>query len=264
MAAPRDPLGDLLRDFYAMYGVADEGPPPHVNVSALVAFHSDGDVTSLEADRDLLSRMVADKNLATLVRACDTLLEEIANEAGQTLLLEEIDRHYDDMSVDPDAVFHGILWYAQACDADPRDGRQARHFSPLKSAVGAGASPLWALGEQVTGAAILRLYIALVYLRGDWVRQAIGRAQLDAAPSLLRYARLLAHEVVRHLRNALSHGHFGPTCAGLHVRDRDFEVVLTPGMLDKICTWIFILHYSIFMVYARREGISPPRIDGGQ
>ena len=114
----------------------------------------------------------------------------------------------------------------------------------------------------MTGAAILRLYIALVYLRGDWIRQAIGCARLDSAPSLLRYQRLLGHDVIRYLRNSLSHGHFKPTCAGLHIKDRDFELVLTPGLLNKMCIWIFLLHYSIFMVYARRDGISPPKIDG--
>ena len=174
MTVPPDALGDLLRDYYRLYGVADEGPPPNLNVSALIGALTAGDAMSLQSDLVLLNRMVADKSLSSLVRECDALLEEIANEAGQTMLLEEIDQRYEDMSLEPEAVFHGILWYAQACHADPRDSDEAKRFTPLQSAVRAGASPLWALGQQVTGAAILRLYIALVYLRGDWIRQAIG------------------------------------------------------------------------------------------
>jgi len=261
MTVPRDSLGDLLREFYRHYGVAGEGPPLDLNVSVLVDALSDADAASLQSDLDVLKRMVADVKLANLVRECDALMEEIATHSGETLLLEEIDKHYEDMCLEPNAVFHGILWYAQACHADPRDSEDAKRFTPLRSVVDAGASPLWALGQQVTGAAILRLYVALVYLRGDWVRQAIGRAELDSAPSLLRYAGLLRHDVIRHLRNSLAHGNFSPMCAGLHLKDRDFEVVLTPGILNKMCIWIFILHYSIFMVYARREGISPPNIE---
>jgi hypothetical protein len=257
----QDSFGDLLRDFYRQYGVDGEGPPIGQDVSALLGAITGGDDAGLKSDVDLLNRMVADSSLSSLVRQCDVLLEEIASQAGDTALLEEIDLHWDNISVEPDAVFHGILWYAQACHADPRDNDEAKRFTPLQSAVDAGASPLWALGQQVTGAAILRLYVALVYLRGDWIRQAIGRVPLDSTPSLLRYASLLGHDVIRHLRNALSHGHFKPTCAGLHVMDRDFEVVLTPGMLNKMCIWIFLLHYSIFMVHARREGITPPRFD---
>ena len=101
-------------------------------------------------------------------------MEEIANEAGQTMLLEQIEARFEDMSIEPDAVFHGILWYAQACHADPRAGNGAKRFTPLQSAVDAGASPLWALGQQVTGATILRLYVAIVYLRGDWFAKRLG------------------------------------------------------------------------------------------
>jgi hypothetical protein len=171
-------------------------------------------------------------------------------------LLQEINEHLDDMSLDPNAVFHGILWYTQATQTDPRQSEDAAHHSPLQAAVDLGAPPIWAMGKQVTGATVLRLYVALVYLRGDWVRQGIGRASLDSSPSLLRYARLLSNEVIRHLRNSLAHGHIMPTCAGLYIKDRNFEAVLSPGMINKICTWIFLLHYSIFMVHARREGAS--------
>jgi hypothetical protein len=83
--------------------------------------------------------MVADSNLSTLVRQCDALLEEIASQAGETALLEEIDQHWEDISVEPDAVFHGILWYAQASHADPSDSDEAKRFTPLQSAVDAGS-----------------------------------------------------------------------------------------------------------------------------
>lgn len=199
-----DLLGDLLREFYSRYGISGEGPEADLNVSELIAGLSDSTPNLLESDIDLLRRMIADDKLSHVIRECDGLLEEIANNAGDTTLLEEINKRFDDMALDPNAVFHGILWYTQAVQADPRQCEEAAHRSPLRTAVDSGASPI-ALGEQVTGATILRLYVALVYLRGDWIRQGIGRATLDSAPSLLRYARLLSNEVIRHLRNSLAH-----------------------------------------------------------
>jgi hypothetical protein len=196
--------------------------------------------------------LTADVSLSALVQDCDVLLEEIRH-AQDTSLYEEIEAHLDDMHIEPTSVYHGVMWYAQAAIADPRDGEKARHS--FQKAVDSGFSPAFVLSKQVTGATILRLYVALVYLRGDWIRQCIGRATLDSAPSLLRYARLLSHKIVKHLRNSLALGHIALNCTGLHLKDRDFEVVLTPGMLNKICTGIWLLHRSILTVYARREGI---------
>ena len=110
MTVPTDSLGDLLRDFYRLYGVAGEGPPSDLNVSELVDHLSDGAAATLESDLDLLKRMVANRELAKLVRDCDGLLEEIADHSAEAILLEEIDEHYEDMRLDIDAVFHGILW----------------------------------------------------------------------------------------------------------------------------------------------------------
>jgi hypothetical protein len=206
----------------------------------------------LETDVDLLKSLCGDARLSALVQNCDRLLEEIQH-APEGLLFEEIDTHLEDMAIDPTAVYHGIMWYAQAAIADPRDGKAARRF--FQSAVESGCSPSMVLSNQVTGATILRLYVALVYLRGDWFRQAIGKATLDSAPSLLRYVRLLNHDIVRHLRNSLAHGHITPTCAGLRIKDVNFEIILSPDILNKICTGIWILHRSILKVYAKREGI---------
>ena len=246
-----DWFGDLLRDFYAKYGTAGEGPPPDLNVCALFGMGSDAS-DGLEADVEMLKCLCANSRLSALVQDCHHLLEEIRH-SSEGSLYKEIDAYLDDMGIEPTAVYHGIMWYAQAAVADPRDGESARRF--FQSAVESGCSPSTVLSNQVTGATILRLYVALVYLRGDWIRQAVGRATLDSAPSLLRYARLLNHEIVRHLRNALAHGHIAPTCAGLRIKDRDFEVVLSPGILSKICTGIWILHRSILTVYAKRDGI---------
>jgi hypothetical protein len=246
-----DWFGDLLREFYAKFGAAGEGPPPDMNLCALFGIGSDVS-DDLETDVELLKSLCSDSRLSALVQDCDHLLEEIRH-SPEGELYNEIDTYLDDMGIEPTAVYHGIMWYAQAAVADPRDGESARKF--FKSVAESVGSSQMVLGNLVTGATILRLYVALVYLRGDWFRQAIGKATLDSAPSLLRYARLLNHEIVRHLRNSLAHGHITPTCAGLRIKDRDFEVVLSPDILNKVCTGIWILHRSILTVYAKRDGI---------
>lgn len=97
---------------------------------------------------------------------------------------------------------------------------------------------------------------ALVYMRGDWIRDALGKASLEPDGALERYARLLNHDVVRHLRNALSHGHIAPTSVGLHIRDRAYESIVSPGMIDGLCNWMLFLHLSVMAAYitARERG----------
>lgn len=249
---PDDWFGDLLREFYTQYGTAGEGPPLDLNVTELFGPDSTNISDDLESDIDLLKRLTDDPCLSAKVRDCDDLLEKIRN-SPESLLYEEINAYLDDMRIELTAVYNGIMWYSQAAIADPRDGETARGF--FQTIVESGFSSPFVLSNLVTGATILRLYVALVYLRGDWIRQSIGRAVLDSAPSLFDYAQLLNHEIVRHLRNALAHGHINPTCAGLQIKDRNYEIVLTPGMLNKICTGIWILHRAILTVDARREGI---------
>ncbi len=246
-----DWYGDLMREFFAKYGAAGEGPTPDMNLCELFGIGAtvSGD---LEADIEFIKRMCANPRLSAMVQDCHSLLFEI-RQSPKGPLYKEIDTYFDDMGIEPTAVSQGILWYTQAANADPRDGKPGRRF--FRKAVESGILPLKALSNQVTGATILRLYVALVYLRGDWFRQSLGKTIIDSAPSLFRYARLLNHDIVRHLRNSLAHGHIVLTCVGLRIKDRDFEVVLTPDILNLICMAIWLLHCSILTVYAIRNEI---------
>ncbi len=192
------------------------------------------------------------RSYAGEVENCHRLSEEIRH-SPEEALYQEIETYLDDMGLEPTAAYNGVIWYAQAAIADPRDGESAQRW--FLDLVKEGLPPLAVLSNQVTGATILRLYVALVYLRGDWFRQAVGRATLDSAPSLLRYATLLNHVIVKHLRYSLAHGHISPMVAGLHIKDRAFEIVLSPDLLNMICHGIWILHRAIFTVDCKRAGI---------
>jgi hypothetical protein len=105
---PDNLVGDLLREFYAKYGTADEGPPPDLNVCALFGIDSANISADLEADVDLLKGLCADSRLSALVQHCNQLLEEIRHSPQETLY-KEIDAYLDDMEIDPIAVYYGIL-----------------------------------------------------------------------------------------------------------------------------------------------------------
>lgn len=77
-----DDIGDLLRDFYAAYGMTDEGPPAGLNVSALLGNDS---VSSQESN--LLSTALSDPVLRRQFQACRRILDDLANRlTGEELL----------------------------------------------------------------------------------------------------------------------------------------------------------------------------------
>lgn len=64
-----DPIGDLLRDFYAFYGQPGEGPRPDDNVSQLV-----GKAHLSKHDLALLPRALNDKRSRREFTACRRVL----------------------------------------------------------------------------------------------------------------------------------------------------------------------------------------------
>ena len=50
MSASKDPVGDLLREFYDTFGMPDEGPPADLNVTTAFGWlHSDRTTESVNA-----------------------------------------------------------------------------------------------------------------------------------------------------------------------------------------------------------------------
>ena len=66
--------------------------------------------------------------------------------------------------------------------------------------------------------------------------------------------KLFNSDYIRHIRNALSHGTFSINIAGIYFKDEKYEIVSTPGFLDKIIIWIFILYYQC-VLFIQKENV---------
>ena len=64
-----DNVGDTLRQFYAMYGIDDEGPPPNVNVTELL---HETDIP--QEDIKLLHQAIKDQTLRHDFGICRDIL----------------------------------------------------------------------------------------------------------------------------------------------------------------------------------------------
>src|SRR5262245_1615836 len=121
MTITADHLGNSLRSFYRHFGVRGEGPSETVDIPLALQIAGISSVEpNIERDVQLLDRLNADIHLHQSFRECDTILEEITDHANSTELLEELNNRYATMNLDPDQVFSGIQWYAEACGRDPR------------------------------------------------------------------------------------------------------------------------------------------------
>jgi hypothetical protein len=84
MNACEDKIGDLLRRFYAEYGVPEEGPPLGLDVSQLL-----GDMPIPDADLDILQRVLNDDTTRRQFRDCRAVLDDLASRlTGEELLAE--------------------------------------------------------------------------------------------------------------------------------------------------------------------------------
>lgn len=245
MTAP-DVIGNTLRRFYALYGLSDEGPPKDLNVSELLRSYVIPD-----HDIKLLERLCDDEIAKQKFFNCHNLLEGIADAlSASTKLLDDLSDIIANTNFDMDYLSNGIIWFTQASLLDPRRPDSPSDLLKLDLDV----PHYWKVYQQVLSSLVFRLYIALVYMREgsiDMILKAGVEAQKE---SIARCRKLFNSDYVRHLRNALSHGHFYPTVAGLYFRDGDFETVATPGFLDKLCLWIFLIHHQCITVFAKHIG----------
>jgi len=155
MESSRDQIGDLLREFYAVYGRPDEGPPPGVNVSALPGV---GSVD--QSELSLLRESLGDQELRRYFDKCNRILEDLATRLTGEELLRKLSgvplsaRDFEELSC-------GVFWFSLASTLDRRDG--AIPVTPFDKEVDLPL-PL-KVRVTVQGSLVLRLYIALVYVR---------------------------------------------------------------------------------------------------
>jgi hypothetical protein len=144
-----------------------------------------------------------------------------------------------------------VFWFALAGSLDKREG--AIPVTPLDGKLDL-PFPLRVL-MTVQGSLVLRLYIALVYMREGVLAELIAASARAGGPCSNRVKKLLNLDFVRRVRNALSHGSFSPCLPGLVFRDEKGAMVATPGFLSWLCIWLMLIQLQ-----ALAAGTTKPRV----
>jgi len=238
---PTDALS-LLREFYGVYGMPNEGPPPLFDVSPIAEA-----LTSLgDSDLEPLRRALHDDKLRRQFSLCRELLNDLANRLTTSELLQELSGLRRPSGGEFDELMSGILWFSLAGSLDQR----------------ASGAPLTPFDEKlnlplplkvrlvVQGSLVLRLYVALVYMREGCLATLIEMGAKARLPCCGRVHRLLNLDFIRHIRNALSHGSFRTTVAGIEFRDSTALVMVTPGFLEWMCTWLMLIQLQTLAAWS--------------
>ena len=108
----------------------------------------------------------------------------------------------------------------------------------------------------VQGSLVLRLYIALVYMREGVLAELIAASARAGGPCSNQVKKLLSLDFVRRVRNALSHGTFSPCLAGLVFRDERGAIVATPGFLSWLCTWLMLIQLQALVASTTKPRVA--------
>ena len=251
MSDPVDRTGDVLRAFYRRFGMPDEGPPVGLNVTSLMANNE-----APQTDLDPLRKAVNDTRLQRQFDECRRTVEELANELTTDQLLREISA-LPSLSADSfDRLSNGVFWFSLAASLDTRD---SVGFPNLPSGL-QSLNLRVAIKTRLTiaGSLVLRLYVALVYMREGALTELIDNGALLRQPCCVKVRKLLNGDYLRRIRNALSHGSFSQGIAGIVFEDKDGAVTATPGFLNWLCTWICLIQLQALA--GSVKGPHPPAI----
>lgn len=246
MNRSRDSVGDLLREFYGTFGMPDEGPTADFHVTAAFGDHVP------PAELTILRAALSDDLACRQLRECRTLLDDLATRLMREELLQELSGIPLPVGHNVDSLYSGVFWFALAGTLDRREGGMP--LTPLDAKLDL---PL-PLKVQMTvqGSLVLRLYVALVYMREGVLADMIAASARAGGPCSGRVRKLLNSDFVRRVRNALSHGSFSPCVAGLVFRDDDGAIVATPGFLNWLCTWLMLIQLQALAAGARSPHVA--------
>lgn len=232
----------VLRRFYATYGVAGEGPSGEFDAARIpAALHPS------QEDVELLQAAIDDEVLGRQFRVCLEIAEDLANR----LTTEELLRELSTLPRSPNESFaelvDGVFWFSLAASLDSR-----RNGYPVTPFDGQLDLPLPVkVRLTVQGSLVLRLYMALVYMREGRLKDLIAAGTRAKLPCCGRVSKLLNCDYVRRIRNALGHGTFSSTIAGMAFRDDKGTIVASPGFLNQLSTWLMLIQLQAVAAMGR-------------
>lgn len=227
-------LINILREYFTYFGVEDEGPSDEISVFDILPINE-----NIESDLSILNKILRDDVTKKQFTICNNLIDDLANKLSEkAFFIEELKQIKDKINFDIEGTSNGIVWFQQALETDPRKTKL------LKEIEIDGVDPLLINTLKIQGSLILRLYISLVYMRSGPVYEILRVGSKNKCKIMNTSYKLFNSDYIRHLRNSLSHGTFRTNIAGVYFKDNNYEIVSTPGFLDKLCMWIFVLYYQ--------------------
>lgn len=241
MKNENDIIGNTLRKFYAVFGMPDEGPPPDVNVAELLP-----DTVIAPEDLELLCTAIDDQTLRRQFGICREILEDLANRLTSEDLLRELST-IPVSNRDIEELSNGVFWFALASSLDRREN--VVPTTPFDEQIHLSLPEK--INMTVKGSLVLRLYLSLVYMREGVMTNLIAQGVQVKKPCCGRVQKLLNCDYVRRLRNALSHGSFSSSIAGIAFRDDKGVILATPGFMNWLCTWLMLIQLQALAAGAR-------------
>jgi hypothetical protein len=247
---------DLLRRFYSTYGVADEGPSEGFDAGVLPA-----NLIVPVQDINDLHAVLDDLEVRRQFGVCREILDDLTSRLTSEELLRELTTSPAARFDDFDDLANGVFWFSLAASLDQR--RNGLPRTPFDAAMDL---PL-PVRVRITmvGSLVLRLYLALVYMREGPLSSLIAQGAAARKPCCGRIRKLLNADYVRRIRNALSHGTFSMSIAGIAFRDDEGGVIVaTPGFLKWLCEWLMIIQLQALAARSRAEELQdelPPQLD---
>jgi len=239
------PAGVLLREFYKVFGMPGEGPPDDLD---LAVFESVFPVE--EGDRYDLQRSLGDDGLRRMHRECSETVESLMTAMSGDALLVELSEGPRLTSGQFDRLTAGSLWYSLVSSLDKRDHAGLPVLPPQFSG---HEMPLEARFKMtVFGSLVLKLYIALVFIREGDLARLTAEAARARKPVSGRLLKLLRADFVRHVRNSLAHGTFEQVIVGIRFSDGDKIVTATPRFLDHLSTCLSVAQLQAAAAGLRR------------
>jgi hypothetical protein len=231
-----------LRHFYATYGIAGEGPPDDFDADKLPA-----ELLPRDKDLKVLEAAVEDQALARQFRVCREIVEDLASRLTTEELLRELSKLPQSQDEEFRDLADGVFWFSLAASLDTRhDGLPVM---PLKVQLNLPLPVKVRLTVQ--GSLVLRLYIALVYMREGRLNDVITAGANAKLPCCGRVRKLLNCDYVRRIRNSLGHGTFSSTIAGMAFRDDNGTIVASPGFLNQLGTLLMLIQLQAVAAMGR-------------
>jgi hypothetical protein len=226
-----DDIGNILEEFYKLFGRPEEGPPPDFNVSRLLR------TPVRQKELDVLRNAMADTKFQHQFVECQQIAEDLVKRlTGKELLrdLSGINLSYQEF----EGLYSRGLWFSLASTLDKR--KDNLPLTPFDSQI---ELPLPVkIMMTIQGSLVIRLYIALVCMREGVLYKLISQGASKGSRCCQQIKKLLNSDYLRRIRNAVSHGTFTSCVAGLVFYDKDGAVVATPGFLEWLGTWIMIIN----------------------